>query len=576
MVGRLERQGVSSDWDQRVDFLVVGSGAGGMAAAVVAHDLGLSTLVVEKSDRYGGTSAMSGGVIWVPANHRMQAAGIADSAEEAMCYLRQVVGADVAEARLAAYVQHAPQMVRYFEQHSRLRFNAAVEYTDYYAELSGGKPGGRSLDPVPFSRRHLGAVRDQIRLPSAEPVMGKFMLTAIEAHDVMNSTWKRNRIILTRLLLHYLDLPSRLAGRPDARMTLGQALVGALRASLLDRQLPLWLNAAVHELVVVDGRVCGAVIEHAGRRQRIQARKGVLLASGGFAQNAAMRQRYQPAPIGREWTNASPDDTGDGICMGEAVGAALALMQCAWWTPTFILPDGTPEALIVGKSLPGCIFVNRDGRRFVNEAAPYEDVVKGQYAAHARSPSIPCYMVFDARYRRHYAIGNSRILPASLMPDERIPEAYWRSGFLQKGETLRQLAGRIGVDADGLETEVARFNRFASQGLDEDFHRGESRQDRYYSDTAIIPNPTLAPLLEPPFYAIAIYPGDLGTKGGLSCDERGRVLNGQGAPIAGLYATGNCSAAVMGNSYPGAGATLGPAMTFGYIAARDAAGRHDD
>lgn len=558
-----------------MDFLIVGSGGGGMTAAIMAHDLGMDTLVLEKADHYGGTTAMSGGVIWVPDNHLMKAAGIPDSREEALAYLRKVVGPEVAADRLEAYVDHAPQMLRYLESRSRVRFRAATQYTDYYAELPGGKPGGRSLDPVPISRRVLGDEEHRIVQPRGERVLRRFMITAVEAHDVMSSPFHQARVMLVRLLMYYLDVPRRLAGLPDVRMTLGQGLVGNLRASLLDRKVPLWLGTAVRELVVEDGRVVGVLAEKEGKLLRIAARKGVLLAAGGFAQNTAMRKQYQQEPISNAWTNANPNDLGDGIRMGQAVGAALEFMQCAWWTPTFILPDGTPEALIVGKSMPGCIFVNKAGRRFVNEAAPYEDVVKGQYAAnHASAPSIPCYMVFDARYRREYTIGNGRILPGKVMPDERVPPQYTESGFLQKGETLRHLAGKIGVDAEGLETEISRFNRFARSGNDEDFHRGESRQDRYYSDPGIKPNPTLAPLLEPPFYAIAIYPGDLGTKGGLKCDAHARVLDAAGAVIPGLYATGNCSGAVMGNSYPGAGSTIGPSMAFGYIAARDAAGQH--
>ncbi|HEY9035521.1 MAG TPA: FAD-binding protein [Pseudomonadales bacterium] len=564
-------------WDQSVDFLVVGSGGGGMTAALMAHDLGMEALVIEKDERFGGTTAMSGGVIWVPNNHLMKAAGIDDSREEALTYLRKVVGPDVAADRLEAYVDHAPKMLRYLEQHSRVRYNAAVQYADYYAELPGGKPGGRSLDPAPISRRALGDEQNFIRAIPGERVLKRFMLTAVEAHHVMASALNRTLIILKRLCLYYLDVPYRLAGKPDARMTLGQGLIGSLRASLLDRRVPISMKTSLQELVMENGRVTGVVAERDGQRVRIEARKGVMLAAGGFARNASMRQHYQQAPIGGDWSNANPHDQGDGIRLGQSVGAALEFMSCAWWTPTYLLPDGSPEALIVGKSMPGCIFVNKAGRRFVNEAAPYEDVVKGQYAANdQQAPSIPCFMVLDARYRREYTLGNGRILPSKMMPDERVPKAYFESGFLQKGETLRHLAGKIGVDAEGLESEIARFNRFAVSGVDEDFHRGETLQDRYYSDANIKPNPTLAPIMEPPFYAITIYPGDLGTKGGLKCDARARVLNEQGDVIPGLYATGNCSGAVMGNSYPGAGATIGPAMTFGYIAARDAAGQHDD
>ena len=559
-----------TDWDLEVDFLVVGSGAGGMTGALIARDEGLDTLIVEKSQHYGGTSALSGGVVWVPNNHQMAAAGIADSDEDGLQYLRHVTRGEVAEARVAAYVHHAKAMVRYLEQHSAVRFEAAEAYCDYYPELTGGKMGGRSMDPLPFSRRRLGA---QLRLLQPSPwsgVLNRFHLTAKEAHLILAFNARTATFLLRRLLAYYADVPSRLRGLPDNRATLGQALVGSLRRSLMDREVPLWLETSAERLIVDRGRVCGAVVTRSGSSQRIRARRGVLLASGGFARNAAMRRRYQQHPIGAEWTSAAEHDLGDGILMGQEVGGALQFMHCAWWTPTLKEPDDSNWALIVGKAMPGSIFVNADGRRFTNEAAPYEDVIKGQYHSHQAVASIPCHMVFDAGYRRRYAL--SRIAPSRIQPDAALPAHYWQSGFLTRADTLRGLAEAIAIDADGLEATVAKFNREASQGLDTAFGRGASASDRYYSDPDNAPNPCLAPLEKPPFYAVRVYPGDLGTKGGLRCDEHGRVLNTAGAPIPGLYAAGNCSAAVMGDSYPGAGATLGPAMTFGYIAARHAAG----
>lgn len=557
-----------------VDVLVVGSGAGGMTAAITAHDRGLDTLLIEKAELFGGTSAMSGGVIWIPDNHLMKAAGIPDSAAEALDYLAALTTGEVPPTKLAAYVQHAPAMVRYLEQHTETRFNAAAEYADYYEHQPGYKPGARSLDPKPFSLRKLKEHGDEIRLPSTKGIFGRINMTAIEAHTITRSTRARNFFILWRLLLHFLDIPFRLKGKRDNRLVLGQALTGSLRASMLKRGMRLWLNTGLDELIVEGGRVAGAWATRDGQRIAIRARKGVILACGGFGQNASLRQQYQQHPIGSEWSSANPFDKGDGILAGQKIGAQLAFMHCAWWSPSIILPNGNPEALIIGKSLPGGIFVNQAGQRFANEAAPYEDVVKAQYRANAVSPAIPAYMIFDARHRNHYTLANGRIYPGKMQPDDKIPEEFKHSDFFTKADTLEALAQKMGIDAKGLCASVERFNRFAETGKDEDFQRGETAQDCYYSDPDTgFPNPTLAPLREAPFYCIKIWPGDLGTKGGLKTDEAARVLDTSDRPIAGLYAIGNASGSVMGNSYPGAGSTLGPAMTFGYLAALDLAGQ---
>ncbi len=555
-----------------VDVLVVGSGAGGMTAAITAHDQKMDTLLIEKSEQFGGTSAMSGGVIWVPDNHLMKKTDIADSAAEGLAYLKAMTAGEVPLAKLEAYVKRAPEMVRYLEQNTFTKFNPAPEYADYYEHQPGYKPGARSLDPKPFSLRKLKQHGNEIRLPSTKGILGRINMTAIEAHKILQSTLARNFFIVWRLLLHFLDVPFRLQGKRDNRLVLGQALTGSLRASMLKRGIPLWLNTGLEELILENGRVAGVWARRDDQRIMIRARKGVIIACGGFGKNAAMRQQYQQQPIGAEWSSANPHDKGDGILAGEKIGAQLAFMHCAWWSPSFILPNGNPEALIIGKSLPGGIFVNQAGERFTNEAAPYEDVVKAQYRANSVSPAIPCYMIFDARHRNHYTLANGRIYPGNMQPDDKIPEEFRHSDFFVKADSLEELAKKTGIDAAGLQKSVQRFNHFAEKGKDEDFLRGETAQDRYYSDPDTgFPNPTLAPLREAPFYCIRIWPGDLGTKGGLKTDAAGRVLDTSDKPIPGLYATGNASGAVMGNSYPGAGSTLGPAMTFGYLAALDIA-----
>jgi len=558
-------------WDHTTDFLVIGSGGGGMTAALVAHDHGARALVVEKSDRFGGSTGMSGGALWVPMNPHMAEVGVSDSRDEALVYLRQVTKGKVSEDRLVAYVDGAAEMVRYLEAKSRVLLAPCPTYPDYYPEYEGGKPGARTIEPRPYSARKLGAHAKELRRSEQGLVLGRMGLTAVEAATLVKFSFVSYLLMLWILVRYWLDIPARLKGKADNRLTLGTSLVGRLRHSLLDRDVPVWLETAAEELVIEDGRVVGAVVSRQGKRLRVRAEKGVLLASGGFERNRAMREQYQRHPVSDVWTAGNPHNVGDGIRLGQSAGGALDLMDDAWWTPVTMIPPDFAWLLVVEKSMPGSIMVNKAGRRFTNEAAPYVDVVNGMYAANdPAAPSIPAYLVFDARYRRSYPVGP--LGPSKLQPDSQIGGRLKKAGFLKKASSLKALAEKLGVDAAGLEATVQRFNEQARAGKDTDFGRGESLYDRYYSDPKITPNSCLAPLVEAPFYAIEVFQGDLGTKGGLVTDASARVLGQDGAPVPGLYATGNCSAAVMGNSYPGAGGTIGPAMTFGYIAARHAVG----
>jgi 3-oxosteroid 1-dehydrogenase len=324
--------------------------------------------------------------------------------------------------------------------------------------------------------------------------------------------------------------------------------------------VPVWLNTPLTGLEVTDGRVTGVRATRDGEPVLIRARRGVLLATGGFERNEEMRRQYQRAPIGTEWTTGATGNTGDGIRAGLDLGAATGLMDDAWWGPSILLPGG-PYFCLAERSLPGCILVNGAGQRFVNESAPYVDAVHAMYHGNTpENPHIPAWLVFDQRYRDRYVF-------AGLPPRKALPRRWYAAGAVVREDSLADLAAAAGVDADGLVKTVARFNEFAAAGRDEDFGRGDSAYDRYYGDPRLA-NPNLAPLARPPFYAVKIVPGDLGTKGGLRTDERARVLRGDGTVIEGLFAAGNASEAVMGRSYAGAGATIGPAMTFGYIAAR--------
>ncbi len=557
------------------DFLVVGSGAGGMTAAIVAAQLGASSLVLEKTDRYGGTTALSGGGIWIPNNDSMTRAGLNDSEADALTYLKQVIGPAVSEAKIRAYIHEAAAMVRFMGAHTPVRFASAEHYADYYPDLNGGKHGGRTMDPEPIALSELGDEFERMRWPDYLGGFLRYSVTMRESRSMMDMTLKGYALILRNMLRYHLDIPARLRGWPDRRLTLGRALVASCRKAMLQRNIPLWLNSDVQQLLVEDGRVVGARVLKDGESILVRARKGVLLAAGGMGQNVAMRQQYGQLPTGETFSSASPADMGDGIRMGLEVGAALEFMGSAWWTPSIRLPDGRLQALITGKSMPGSIFVDGHAQRYCNEAAPYEDVTKAQWRNHqSGAPSVPSFMIFDARFRHEYMIGI--LPPGKVQSDASVQREFFDTGFLKKAPTLGELATQLPLDPAALEATVARHNEFARTGKDLDFGRGDSATDRYYSDLKIKPNPNLAPIVKPPFYAVSVYPGDLGTKGGLKCDEFARVLDTGNTPIAGLYVTGNCAGSVMGDSYPGAGSTIGPSMTFGYVAARHALGTSSD
>lgn len=558
-------------WDRTVDLLVVGSGAGAMAAGLRGHDLGSEVLLVEKGAAYGGSSAMSGGVCWVGNNPSMAGYGIADSDEETLTYLEAITKGEVERGPLETYVRESKRMLAYMKEHSHLTFDALDEYTDYYPEAPGGKLGGRSMEPDPFDGALLGDDFRLLRRPADSAlVLGKFMITARMAKKFIILGLGSIFVLFWQLLRYVLRAGKRKRfGGRDTHLTNGNALMGRLRLSLKDRGVPIWLECPADELVIEAGRVVGAVVRKDGAAYRIRARQGVLIAAGGFERNLAMRQEHGPAPASVEWTAGNEHNTGDGIRMGIDAGAAIGLMGEAWWTPVTQYPGADSGwVLVVEKSLPGGIFINGDGQRFANEAAPYVDVVVAMYEDHEKTHnSVPGWMVFDGTYRRNYIAGP--IGPGKAMPDKTLPRKL-RKQFLKRASTVAGLAEQLGVPADALEATLARFNGFARSGRDEDFGRGESASDRYYGDDRVRPNPCMAPLDQAPYYAIPLYPGDLGTKGGLVMDDKARVLDEQGQVIEGLFVTGNSSRSIMGRTYPGAGGTIGPALTFGFVAAETA------
>ncbi|MEU6349821.1 3-oxosteroid 1-dehydrogenase [Streptomyces sp. NPDC047072] len=538
------------------DVVVIGSGAAGMTAALTAAKQGLSTVVLEKAPTFGGSAARSGAGIWIPNNPVVLAAGVPDTPAKAAAYLAAVVGSDVPAARQNAFLAHGPAMISFVMANSPLRFRWMEGYSDYYPELPGGLPNGRSIEPDQLDGNILGAELAHLNPPYLEVPAGLVVFSADYKWLALSAVSVKGAAVAAECLAR--GTQAALLGQTP--LTMGQSLAAGLRKGLMTAGVPVQLNTPLTELYVENGAVTGAVTPAGLYR----ARRGVIVGSGGFEHNAAMRAQYQQQPIGTEWTVGAKENTGDGIRAGQQVGAGLALMDDAWWGPAIPLP-GEPYFCLAERTLPGGLLVNAAGRRFVNEAAPYSDVVHTMYERNPTDPDIPSWLIVDQNYRNRYLFKD--VAPTFVLPAD-----WYSSGAAHKEWTLDALATSIGVPSAALRTTVDRFNSLALKGDDTDFGRGDSVYDHYYTDPAILPNSCLAPLWLPPYYAFRIVPGDLGTKGGLRTDARARVLRPDGSVIPGLYAAGNASAAVMGHSYAGAGSTIGPAMTFGYIAARDLAG----
>jgi 3-oxosteroid 1-dehydrogenase len=556
-------------WDKEVDILVVGSGAGGLLSALVASEHHADVLVIEKESEWGGTSATSGGGIWIPASDQAREAGFEDSVDDAFKYVRALSKDNVPDANIRAFVTQAAPMLRWMGEKTDIIY-CAFPYPDYHAENPGGSPTGyRTHMPLPMDGKILGKDVETLRFASpAASLFGylnwHFDETYIMLFRAPGWWWH-----LTKSLARYwFDLPFRFKSRKDRRLTLGNALVGGIRMALNKRKVPIWLNSPMQELIEEKGAVTGAVISHEGKTVRIRARKGVILAAGGFDKSAAMRMDNAPLYQNTVYSGGTTGNTGDSIRAGVDVGAETMNMQSAWAAPVFYVPgEDRGRLCTIERALPGCLMVNQKGERYLNEAASYHIV--GQQMAKREAEhkdASPSWFVFDHEYRHKYPVGP--LMP--IMPD------WFQRGevqdILKKGRTLGELAQEIGVEADTLSATIQRYNDGAAKGEDPDFHRGEAAYDKMYGDPRVTPNPCLRPLSKGPFYAMPIYPGDIGTNGGLLTDDRARVVGTNGKPIAGLYAIGNNAASTMGESYPGAGVTIGPALTFGYIAARDALG----
>ncbi|WP_375398841.1 FAD-dependent oxidoreductase [uncultured Sphingomonas sp.] len=548
--------------DETFDFIVVGSGGGSMCAALVMKSQGKSVLILEKTDLFGGTTAMSGGVMWIPNNPFMKPAGVEDSPDQAMRYLDNVVGdhddtPGASRERRMTYVTEAPRMVEFLTAQG-IKLRRIPYWPDYDDDRPGGSEAGRTVVAELFDASELGEWRTKLR-PNFVELPGSLDEVMSLAH--MKQTWigKRN---LVRIALR--GVAAKLTGKHW--VTAGNALQGRMFQAAIKAGVDMRANAAVKRLETgEDGGVTGVVAQIDGQERRFAARDGVLVNAGGFSRNQAMRDRYQPG-TSVEWTNASPGDTGEMIQEMMRIGADIAQMEEMVGCQVTLTPEN-PEIhpmVQADVSSPHSIIVDQSGVRYMREAQSYMRWCQEVLERNKTVPAIPSWLVLDSQFMKKYMLSGS-------LPFGRKPPSWIESGFLKKADTLTGLAEICGMEPGKLEASVERFNGFVRKGRDEDFHRGERAYDRYLGDPTHKPSPSLGTVEQAPFYAVKIYPGDVGTYGGVVTDVNARVLRADGSPIPGLYATGISTASVMGRAYPGAGSSVGPSFVWGYVAAKHAA-----
>ncbi|OAE98948.1 3-oxosteroid 1-dehydrogenase [Bradyrhizobium centrolobii] len=554
--------------DLSCDVLVVGSGAGGLSTAITARKAGLDVIIIEKDQYFGGTTAFSGGVLWIPGNRHARDAGVTDSREAARTYLKHETGNHFDDAAIDAFLDAGPRMLDFFEKETEAKFILSA-YPDYHPDVEGGAKLGRSVTAAPYDARALGEDIRRLRPPLETITFIGMMFNS--SNDELKHFFRVTRSLTSaiyvakRLASHLKDL---LLYRRGVKITSGNALVARLAKTALDLRIPLLTNTPAQRLIGGNGTVAGAVVSDAKGEYRIMARRAVVLASGGFPHDAVRIARAYPH-LARGGEHLSPTpaaNTGDGIRMAEQVGGTcdIRFTNAAAWMPVSRVRLGERTGVfphLVDRYKPGVVAVNRQGRRFTNESESYHDVGAAMIADGAGSKETAAWLICDHATIRKYGLGYAKPAPVPV-------GIFVRNGYLKRGATLRELAGASGIDADGLEKTVRAYNESAVHGIDREFKRGSTAFNRYLGDAEHKPNPNVAPIGGGPYYALKIIMGDLGTFDGLTTDVVGRVLLRDGAAIPGLYAVGNDRASIMGGNYPGAGITLGPIMTFGYITGR--------
>lgn len=551
------------------DVIVVGSGAAGAMAGLRAAELGLSVLIVEKTHKFGGTSATSGGVIWIP-NHQLTPND--DSAEQALAYLDSLITRPVQRNRLEAYVENGPRMAQFLKSLGVPLAPAA--WPDYFSEAPGAR-SDRSIVCDTCDGRTLGDKFVLLRPQYTRfKLMNRYSMDLPEFFSISTRGEGWIKAVFKILWRYWTDFGTRLIGGRDRRFTTGGALMGHLYKCVFDRGVEVRLETRLDELIVTDGKVSGVKVSHFGRGYEIEARHGVVLCAGGFEWNQELRERYFPVP-GLTRHSSTPEDAnrGEALLAGLKIGANTEHTDGGWWIPTMHMPmpkasnfeEIHQAAFDVGR--PHSVCVNRNGERFVDEACSYDEFGAAMIADQLQTgANTPCWLVFDATFRANYTAGG--YMPTALMPDWLVPADQW-DHYIFRAETLHALAAKIQVPADALRRTVADINAYAKTGEDPEFGRGGNAYDRMFGDPAVTPNPCLGAIETAPYYAVAINLGDLGTKGGLKADAHARVLDANDQPIPHLYAAGNNAGSPFGNLYPGAGGTIGPALTFAFVAIDD-------
>lgn len=561
---------MNAHWDRSVDLVIAGSGGGGMVAGLAALDCGLEPLIIEKQPLVGGSTGLSGGIVWLPNNPLMRADGIADSHEDGLAYLADVVGdigAPSSPERREMFLTAGYEMINFLTRKG-VELIRCAGWSDYYPNHKGGNASGRAVEGIPFDAAKLGGWSDKVQPPLAKNYGYVVLTNELRSVQYFNRA-PRAFAVATRVFLR--TAAARIRRRHI--LTNGASLIAQLLKALMDLSdghPPLWTDAAMTDLVVEDGRVVGARVVRDGKPLSIEARKGVLLAAGGFGHNKEMRRRYSgDQPNEAQWSIANAGDTGEVLEAAMHLGAKTDLLDEAWWLPSVFIANGGAVAASLGsgRQRPGAIYVDSSGRRFCNESNSYVEVGKAMYA----NKAVPCWMIFDDGYVRRYVTSASPL--KTLQRNRPLPPELIESGAVKRAATISDLAREIDLPADELAQTIARFNRFSVKGLDPDFGRGQSAYNDCLGDPGYRPNAAIGPLDTAPYYATRVLPADVGTCGGVITNEHAQVLDEQDRVIEGLYATGNTTATVMGRTYPGAGASIANSMVFGYVAARHAAGR---